>query len=164
MRHVHAFHILLLSLFFLVLTSATATAETIPAWDDAVSEGSSLAPDISLQCCIQHDQAYYYGGSVPDRHRADVAFRQCLQDEGWPVLSWVYYSEVRIGGHPIVPLWFRWGFGLPYACGQYAQQPATPAAANEPPHSHPRHAAETKATCSWVSKPSWTRSSPMRHR
>ena len=137
MGHVHAFHILLVSLLFLLLTSATSVAETILVWDDTMSEDCSLAPDITLQCCIQHDQAYYYGGSRPDRHSADVAFRQCLQEEGWPVLSWVHYGAVRIGGHPLVPLWFRWGFGLLYAWDQYDQQPPTPAAPNEPSPPHP---------------------------
>ena len=92
-----------------------------------MSEGCSLAPDISLSCCIQHDQAYYYGGSALDRYNADTAFRVCLVDEGWHILGWVYYAGVRVGGHPIIPLWFRWGFGLPYAWGRYAEQPATPA-------------------------------------
>jgi len=132
MGHVHAFHILLLSLLFLLLTIATSAAGTIPVWDDKMSEDCSLTLDITLQCCIQHDQAYCLRGSRPDRHSADVAFRQCLQDEGWPVLSWVSYGAVRIGRHPIVPSWFLWGFWLLYAWGQYDQQPATPAAPNEP--------------------------------
>ena len=127
MRQAHVLHVLLQSLLFLLLTSTTEAAETIPLWDDAMSEGCSLAPDISLQCCIQHDHAYYYGGSARDRYSADGTFRECLRDEDWPVLSWVYYGAVRIGGHPIVPLWFRWGFGSPYAWGQYAKHPATPA-------------------------------------
>ena len=110
--------------FFVVLPAYPVQATRIPAWDDSMSEGCSLAPDISLACCIQHDRAYYYGGSAEERTQADAIFRECLVAEGWSILGWVYYAAVRVGGHPLIPLWFRWGFGLPYAWGRYAEQPA----------------------------------------
>ena len=53
--------------FFVVLPAYPVQATRIPAWDDSMSEGCSLAPDISLACCIQHDRAYSYGGSAQER-------------------------------------------------------------------------------------------------
>ena len=45
-----------------------------------VSNGCSVWPDAKnyLGCCVQHDLAYWCGGSRQDRAQADAALRECV--------------------------------------------------------------------------------------
>jgi len=84
---------------------------TLPQWDDRWSDGCSV-PRIARgflpeeqgetrQCCVRHDEAYYYGGSREERQEADGRFSACLLAAGVPPwLARVYYLAVRVGGHP----------------------------------------------------------------
>ncbi len=76
-------------------------------------------------CCIIHDKAYWRGSSDPVcRKEADLKLRECVRRKGYPIWAGLMYYAVRIGGHPVLPLPWRWGYGLPYrqSC-RYRGQP-----------------------------------------
>ncbi len=63
------------------------------------------------QCCVVHDRAYWMGGTWTDRRAADRHLRQCVGEQGYPVLGWLMYFGVRMGGSPFWPVSWRWGYG-----------------------------------------------------
>lgn len=98
---------------------------------DFSSDGCSLFPDQSLinidnwsACCLEHDLAYWQGGTKAQRDSADRIFKQCiLEKTNDPDLAELMYNAVRIGGSPYFPTWYRWGYGWTYARGY---KPLTP--------------------------------------
>lgn len=89
----------------------------IPKWTDKMSDGCTGAllldktPGAHL-CCLQHDKAYYYGGSEQDRQIADATLRADLVKAGVP--EWraeVVYQIVRVTGAPWLHLPWSWAFG-----------------------------------------------------
>ena len=66
------------------------------------------------QCCVDHDIAYWCGGSAEERKQADRALRACVDALTPSWLAWTTYLGVRIGGHPLFPVHYRWGFGRSY--------------------------------------------------
>ena len=86
------------------------------------SDGCSLFPDGDLikgtdwrDCCVQHDIAYWQGGTREQRKTADEALRQCvLEKTGNEELAKLMYEGVRFGGSPYFYNWYRWGYGWPY--------------------------------------------------
>lgn len=87
--------------------------ETVPA--DFQSDGCSLFPDGDyFDCCVEHDKAYYFGGSWKQRWRADKKLYKCVAAKKgfkYKLLAPVMWAGVRIGGVPWLPTSFRWGFG-----------------------------------------------------
>jgi hypothetical protein len=89
---------------------------------DFSSDGCSLFPDRSLisnkdwcNCCLEHDIAYWQGGTKEQRLEADQKLRDCvLAQTNDPVLSEAMYQGVRIGGSPWFYNWYRWGYGWSY--------------------------------------------------
>ena len=80
-----------------------------------VSDGCSCWPDYEwVECCIEHDLFYWFGGTKEERKQVDVNFRDCVSQEGYPYLSTFMYYGVRLGGVPWLPTSFRWGFGWNY--------------------------------------------------
>ena len=86
------------------------------------SDGCSLFPDASLinnddwcACCVEHDVAYWQGGTRQQREAADMELKQCVlkktQDE---MLANVMHEGVRFGGSPYFYNWYRWGYGWSY--------------------------------------------------
>lgn len=76
------------------------------------SDGCSLWPDCSwVGCCIDHDIAYWCGGSANDRQRADRSLRQCVAEHGPTGMGTAMYIAVRAFGIPWQPFPFRWGYG-----------------------------------------------------
>lgn len=74
------------------------------------------------QCCVVHDEAYWYGGTKRQRKDADLLLMHCVAEHGktfvgkilyW-VLSRVMYVGVRIGGSPKIGVPWRWEFSSPY--------------------------------------------------
>lgn len=65
-------------------------------------------------CCVEHDLAYWYGGTFKDRKRADKELRKCVTKKGHPIWAWIMYLSVRIGGGPLLPFPWRWGYGWPW--------------------------------------------------
>ncbi|MDQ6961987.1 MAG: hypothetical protein Q9M28_05595 [Mariprofundaceae bacterium] len=85
------------------------------------SDGCSLFPDGSWSkpeawshCCLNHDLAYWQGGTAPQRQQADEELATCVQQAGFPVTATMMHMGVRIGGSPFLPTWYRWGYGWSY--------------------------------------------------
>ena len=112
--------ILIISLFLLM--TSLATAEQLKAF---ASDGCSQFPDGTVSeknlwcgCCITHDLAYWQGGSQQQKKQADEALRDCvLNTTNNELLAETMYVGVRIGGLPIFPVWYRWGYGWEYGRG-----------------------------------------------
>lgn len=113
--------IILLS-FILAVSALSIAAQTKTALvaqqmipENFESDGCTHFPNGDyLDCCFQHDLAYYNGGSWMQRWRADGQLRKCVAAKnGWwhkPV-SVIMWGGVRIGGLPFLPTPYRWGFG-----------------------------------------------------
>lgn len=72
----------------------------------------SVWPDGDWQlCCIEHDYAYWCGGSAKQRAQADNRLKHCVKAKGYPVMGNVMRLGVRLGGLSIWPLPWRWGYG-----------------------------------------------------
>jgi hypothetical protein len=61
--------------------------------------------------CVEHDKVYWRGGSAAERRAADRALREAIALRGYPVTAALMWAAVRIGGHPLLPLPWRWGYG-----------------------------------------------------
>lgn len=95
---------------------------------DFTTDGCSLFPDSAgdacwADCCVEHDRAYWRGGTADERRHADAALRECVARTGRTTLAGLMHAGVRIGGLPLWPTGFRWGYGWGYGRG-YA--PLTP--------------------------------------
>jgi len=102
------------------------TARGQPAGPPAVPfrfDGCSWWPDGDYRdCCQTHDYAYWCGGPREARAAADDALRMCVARKRGDAYARLMWLGVRAGGHPIVPLYFRWGYGHAYA-GSYPDEP-----------------------------------------
>ena len=111
--------LLLLISALAVLLPACKTDKEI---SDFTSDGCSLFPDQSLinsddwcGCCVEHDIAYWQGGTEEQRLEADQALRDCvLKSTGDATLAEFMYQGVRFGGSPYFYNWYRWGYGWNY--------------------------------------------------
>lgn len=61
--------------------------------------------------CIEHDRAYWAGGTYRDRLTADRKLLWRVTAKGYPRLAWLMYQGVRLGGAAILPFPWRWGYG-----------------------------------------------------
>jgi len=92
---------------------------------DFTSDGCSLFPDGTVgdrtkwcECCLQHDIAYWRGGTEQERKKADEVLRTCVFERTRDkALAETMYLGVRAGGHPVFPTWYRWGYGWSYGRG-----------------------------------------------
>ena len=91
------------------------------------SDGCSAFPDGTLQqqelwldCCTQHDLAYWQGGIYEQRQVADQALKSCVAQVGEPYIAQLMLIGVRVGGSPYWPTQFRWGYGWSYPRGYKA--------------------------------------------
>ncbi len=85
------------------------------------SDGCSAFPDgnrkqneLWLDCCTQHDLAYWKGGTYQERLQADTKLRKCVSKVGEEEIAALMLAGVRVGGTPFLPTSFRWGYGWPY--------------------------------------------------
>ncbi len=63
-------------------------------------------------CCVIHDEAYYYGGTKEDKTQADKNLSQCVSKVvGNKFLGKTMQLAVKIGGSPHLPTSYRWGYG-----------------------------------------------------
>ena len=67
-------------------------------------------------CCVEHDRAYYYGGSREQKIAADKRLKDCvaevLNDEvAGLLLARAMRIAVHIGGQPYFATPYRWGYG-----------------------------------------------------
>jgi hypothetical protein len=82
------------------------------------TDGCSMWPDDGwVGCCIEHDMAYWCGGTSADRVRADATLRDCVSAVRGAPLAWLMYSGVRVGGAPWEPFPWRWAYGWDYCHG-----------------------------------------------
>jgi hypothetical protein len=82
------------------------------------TDGCTLWPDATWQsCCVQHDLLYWCGGSDAERRTADAALRRCVAAHGGGALATLVYWGVRLGGHPWLPTFWRWGYSWPWPHG-----------------------------------------------
>lgn len=90
-----------------------------------VTDGCSLWIDDGWgePCCVEHDVRYWCGGRAPARAEADAALRRCVEERSSAGLAWLMWLGVRMGGHPIFPTWYRWGYGREYL-PWYGEYPA----------------------------------------
>lgn len=58
--------------------------------------------------CVEHDRAYYYGGTYEQRLAADKALLEGVKSYGFPILAYVMYFFVRVFAHPRMPFYWRW--------------------------------------------------------
>ena len=84
-----------------------------------ITDGCSMWFDreSNRECCVMHDLHYWCGGSSSLRKQADLELRRCVEKQAPAWRARFFYWGVRVGGHPIVPTSFRWGFGRSYPSG-----------------------------------------------
>lgn len=72
-----------------------------------------------VTCCIQHDVAYWQGGTEDERRSADNQLRRCVADKAGATVGELMYLGVRLGGSNALPTSWHWGYGWttprPYA-------------------------------------------------
>ncbi len=93
---------------------AASPAERSPRDKRFITDGCTAWFDRDWEgCCVEHDIAYWCGGSAQERKLADRELQMCVAESddapGW--LAWMTYLGVRVGGHPVFPVHYRWGFG-----------------------------------------------------
>lgn len=116
MNGVCSFRLLVLAAL-LQLPMLCQSAELQPFTSDGCSafpDGTFTNQALWLACCQAHDYAYWQGGTYQQRLEADEALRECVAQVGQEEIGLVMLAGVRIGGTPILPTQFRWGYGWPY--------------------------------------------------
>lgn len=108
-------------LFFLTLIcllSGCIEADTLKPF---TTDGCSSFPDGTVKektlwqsCCTAHDLSYWKGGTYQQRLDADKALKSCVANVGKPAVAEVMLAGVRVGGSPLWPTKFRWGYGWSY--------------------------------------------------
>lgn len=107
----------------LLLAGCTLGANAVNApLKDFTSDGCSLFPDgdfkdrtLWCDCCLEHDVAYWRGGTAEERLAADEQLRRCVYDKTHnEALADMMFAGVRLGGGPVFPTWYRWGYGWNY--------------------------------------------------
>ncbi len=122
-----------LNIFFGTLLLAAGVAQATPVQDeDGVwsdrngnqlrifkTDGCTLSPDgppdqpkLWRSCCVQHDIAYWKGGTKEERTAADDNLKSCIEKktERKGVAS-LYHSGVQLSGSPKLKQPWSWGFG-----------------------------------------------------
>jgi hypothetical protein len=75
------------------------------------TDGCTLSPDGNwFDCCLEHDFAYWKGGTSEERKAADKKLRECMRAKGYYVLPWVYYYGVRLFGSHFFKSGPMWGY------------------------------------------------------
>jgi hypothetical protein len=112
---------------YALLLSACATGGTLQPF---TTDGCSVFPNglpnhknLWLKCCIEHDRAYWLGGTYTERKAADKALRACVSQTNEPGIAKIMLRGVRVGGSPYLPTPFRWGYGWPYGRGYNSVTP-----------------------------------------
>lgn len=64
--------------------------------------------------CVEHDRFYWQGGSAADRRWADTGLLIAVAQNGHPLFAILMWLAIRVGGHPLLPLPWRWGYGFKF--------------------------------------------------
>jgi hypothetical protein len=84
-------------------------------------EGGLLKPNLWCECCLAHDILYWKGGTRKEKEEADAQFNRCVTEKSNnKLLGNVMKLAVKMGGQPMFPTWFRWGYGWPVGRGYQA--------------------------------------------
>ena len=107
-----------LIIIFISLFSTSINADTLKPF---VSDGCSAFPDgtfkqseLWLSCCHKHDFSYWKGGTYQQRLDSDKELESCVSKVGEPEIALLMLVGVRVGGSPLFPTKFRWGYGWSY--------------------------------------------------
>ena len=114
--------ILIFSLLLLSALAQSADARTSVennSIHNFTSDGCSMSPDGSvilvktefIPCCVQHDVAYWAGGTAQQKLEADNNLRICITQNSNAFVGSIYYRSVRFAGGPHLPTAFHWGYG-----------------------------------------------------
>lgn len=105
----------LTALLLLTSVGAQSPSREQVDWSRFKSDGCTWWPDKDFaDCCVEHDRAYFVGGSRKDRRLADDRLYRCVlsknrtENRRDAQLMWL---GVRIGGLGWLPTPFRWGYG-----------------------------------------------------
>jgi len=108
----------------LVACTSCASSQTLRPF---TTDGCSRFPDGTLSqrvlwkhCCLEHDKAYWRGGTRDERRDADSQLGQCVGEAQDATLGFLMSKGVRVGGSPWWPTSYRWGYGWPYGRGYRA--------------------------------------------
>ena len=119
----------LIILTLAVLISSSCAFAKLPAdyvahIDPFTTDGCSASPEGTskdraawVHCCVEHDIAYWQGGSKARKLKADQKLRSCISKAGYNQIAKLYYYAVRAGGTPNLDTSWRWGYGWPYKIG-----------------------------------------------
>ena len=79
------------------------------------TDGCSAWSDATwVACCVEHDVAYWCGGTAGERLAADRELRACVDAVAGGGWATVMYGGVRLWGWDRLPLPWRWGYGWPW--------------------------------------------------
>ena len=102
---------------FVVYSENSISRELKPFTSDGCSafpDGTFSQRKLWLQCCTDHDFAYWKGGTYKERLQADIELRNCVWEVVEEEVALIMLAGVRVGGSPFFPTKFRWGYGWTY--------------------------------------------------
>ena len=103
-----------------LLTASGCNDDLAPFSSDRCSafpDGTLAQKTLWLDCCTAHDLSYWQGGSYQQRLEADQELKNCVAQTGQPEIAKLMLAGVRVGGTPLFPTSFRWGYGWGYPRG-----------------------------------------------
>lgn len=112
--------ILLVSVFFQTHLEASTKlshpkTDLLPFETDyctGFSNGTWNHPNRWKSCCLEHDIAYWIGGSYEREKRSDLRLKECVRKSGGDFISTVMYLGVRLGHYCPFKLSKSWGWGF----------------------------------------------------
>jgi len=112
--------VIITSFIFILLCGAVSADGLMPFKSDGCSafpDGTFADRNLWLNCCIEHDKAYWAGGTKEQKEASDEKLKQCVAEIGQPQIADIMLKGVQVGGTPYLPTTFRWGYGWPYPRG-----------------------------------------------
>ena len=99
----------------LILNGFATESTLTPFQSDGCSWFLNRSPVSSADwchCCVEHDLAYWRGGTEQQRQQADLTLYHCVLTETEDAsFADLMYRGVRLGGKPSLNTSYRWGFG-----------------------------------------------------
>src|SRR5688572_529738 len=104
-----------ITIFFIAALSISNLSQVAPDRimpPEFKSDGCSWFPDGNYRdCCVEHDKAYFFGGSLKERSIADKQLFRCVKEKKGKFRAGMMWIGVRVGAVHFLPTPFRWGFG-----------------------------------------------------
>lgn len=110
------FFLILAGILLVVLPSCKTreVAKLAPFQTDGCTrfpDGPKEDPERWCFACEHHDFTYWQGGTFADRLAADKKLKEEISETGHPLTAAVAFVGVRVGGTPLLPTPWRWGYG-----------------------------------------------------